>query len=160
MTIRKVYIDGYNLLRKVVRYDKLMKSNADAARRSFVESLRAKIPRGAHATIVFDGAGEAIGGGNPFRVVFSLTRSADNWIRTSLEKENNPRTVLVVSSDHEVQNHARACGAMVSRSEDFLSSSFNDAVSEEEKPESGTMSSDELSMWKKIFSESRSEDDE
>ncbi len=148
--IRNIYIDGYNVMHKVPRYSKLMKSDSDAARRGFVESLRGRIPGGAQAVVVFDGAGEHIASDGRISVRFSLTRSADSWIRKAVESETHPARVLVVSSDHEVQNHARACGAQVQRAEDFLNSR-EPGKPQEEKPSAGTLSDREVSEWMKLF---------
>ena len=113
MTTKKVYVDGYNVLRKVPRFAKLLKSNSDAARRGFVESLKRKVKQGVFLNVVFDGAGEHIPPQGPISVTFTYTRTADSWIRMALERESQPAAVLVVSSDHEVMNHARAHGAFV-----------------------------------------------
>lgn len=153
MQIRKMYIDGYNALRKVRRYEKLMKSNADAARRGFAEHVRGKLRHGTQAVIVFDGAGEHIPGTGPVSVVYSYTRTADSWIRHALENEHHPAAVLVVSSDHEVQNHARACGAQVKRSEDFLDrGDETSGESAAEKPPDRALNDDEVAMWMRLFS--------
>ena len=54
-------------------------------------------------------------------VVYSLTRTADSWIRSALERDPFPRMTLVVSSDNEVRAHAAACGASLMSSQEFIS---------------------------------------
>ena len=120
MEYKQTYIDGYNVLRKISRLERLMKSNADAARRGLVEFVRKRMRSKGHITIVFDGHGEVIGGGPSIAVVFSLTRTADDWIRLHLELNRHPRMVLVVSSDNEVRGHALECGAEVMTSQEFI----------------------------------------
>ncbi len=118
----KMYIDGYNVLRKIPQLSKLMKSDADAARRRFVDLLAARndVRKNVSTTVVFDAYGEAINAVPWIYVVFANTRTADSWIRMKIEAERSARNILVISSDHEIQNHASACGAAVMRAEDFL----------------------------------------
>ncbi|PLX31101.1 MAG: hypothetical protein C0600_06440 [Ignavibacteria bacterium] len=120
MEYKQTYIDGYNVLRKISRLERLMKSNSDAARRSFVEFVRKRARSKGHITIVFDGHGDVIGAGSSVAVVFSLTRTADDWIRMNLEQHRHPRMVLVVSSDNEVRGHALECGSEVMSSQEFI----------------------------------------
>lgn len=120
MQYKKTYIDGYNVLRKLTRFERMMRSSGDAARRGFVEFVRARSRNKGHVTIVFDGNGMAVGGGPNLSAVFSQTRTADSWIRMQLELERQPRAVLVVSSDNEVRAHALACGADVQSAQEFI----------------------------------------
>lgn len=120
MQYKKTYIDGYNVLRKLTRFERMMRSSGDAARRGFVEFVRARSRNKGHVTVVFDGNGMAVGGGPNLSAVFSQTRTADSWIRMQLELERQPRAVLVVSSDNEVRAHALACGADVQSAQEFI----------------------------------------
>ncbi|MFA6233568.1 MAG: NYN domain-containing protein, partial [Bacteroidota bacterium] len=120
MEYKRTYIDGYNLLHKISRLERLMKSNADAARRGLVEFVRKRVRGKGHVVLVFDGHGEVIGAGSSISVVFSLTRTADDWIRHNLEQDQHPRMTMVVSSDNEVRAHAVACGAAVRSAQEFI----------------------------------------
>lgn len=120
MEYKKTYIDGYNVLRKISRLERLMQSNADAARRGLVELVRRRARSLGHVVVVFDGHGDAIGAGAHVSVVYALTRTADSWIRMNLEQERQPRMCLVVSSDNEVRAHAAACGADLRSSQEFI----------------------------------------
>lgn len=120
MEYKQTYIDGYNVLRKISRLERLMKSNADAARRGLVEFVRKRARGKGHITIVFDGHGDVIGAGSSIAVIFSLTRTADDWIRMHLEQNRQPRMALVVSSDNEVRGHALECGAEVMSAQEFI----------------------------------------
>jgi predicted RNA-binding protein with PIN domain len=117
-----VFIDGYNLLRKQPRWNALLRSHADAARAACVRAVTRSLGHDTDAVLVFDGHGKPIVSGCRMRVVFAASSSADAWIRRQLESIARPRNAMVVSSDHEVTRHARAMGAGVCRSEDFLRS--------------------------------------
>lgn len=152
MEYRKTYIDGYNVLRKIVRLERMMQSDADAARRAFVEFVRKRSRDKGHVVIVFDGHGEVIGGGHRMSVVFSLTRTADAWIRMNLEQYRHPRMALVVSSDNEVRGHAAACGAAIVSAQEFISDrkeNSEDLV--EMKLKNRPVSRHEVEFWMRQF---------
>ncbi len=155
MQYKKTYIDGYNVLRKISRLDRLMKSNADAARRGFLDFVRRRSKNRGHIVIVFDGHGESPGSGSMITTVYSLTRTADSWIRRNLENERQPRAVLVVSSDNEVRAHALACGAEILSSQEFIED--GNAIDREENLEqylkNRTVSANEISFWLQAFGE-------
>jgi len=154
MEYKKTYIDGYNVLRKITRLERMMQSDADAARRAFVEFVRKRSRDKGHVVIVFDGHGEVIGGGHRMSIVFSLTRTADAWIRMSLEQDRHPRMVLVVSSDNEVRAHAAACGADIVSAQEFITDrkeSREDLV--EMKLKNRAVSQHEVEFWLREFGE-------
>jgi predicted RNA-binding protein with PIN domain len=120
MRVRVTYIDAYNVMHRMPRLRRLLKSDADAARRSFVEHVRTHPAAHGTVVVVFDGHGEAITSGRGMRVVFSLTRTADSWIRAALEADAQRPGARVVSSDGDVCAHARACGADIMDADAFL----------------------------------------
>ena len=158
MEYKRTYIDGYNVLLKINRLGRLMKSNPDAARRGLVEFVRKRARDKGHVVIVFDGHGDAIGGGSSITVVFSLTRTADDWIRQQLEQDAHPRMCLVVSSDNEVRAHAAVCGARLLSSQEFIDDrkrGTGDAVEMHLKTRDVTEG--EVRFWMREFGEGREE---
>jgi predicted RNA-binding protein with PIN domain len=156
MEYKRTYIDGYNLLHKISRLERMMKSNADAARRGLVEFVRKRSHGKGQILLVFDGHGEVINAGNSISVVFSLTRTADGWIRVNLEQDRQPRMTLVVSSDNEVRAHAGACGAALLSAQEFI------REEKSEKPDMGemhlknrTLSESEIKFWLDEFGKER-----
>ena len=152
MAQRIVYIDAYNVLHKVPRLSRLLASNADAARRGLVTMLSSRREHATVMHIVFDSCGEPINDVRDVTVVFSMSRSADAWIRMRVEQERNPRAVLVVSSDREVISHAAAMGAAVRTAEEFLGNDLR-ALSRAEVPEKETrpLSKGEINEWMALF---------
>ena len=55
MEYKRTYIDGYNVLRKISRLERMMRSNADAARRGLVASVQKRSRSLGHVFVVFDG---------------------------------------------------------------------------------------------------------
>lgn len=149
---RHVYIDAYNVLHKIPHLARLLRSNADAARRGLVEIVSAHRVPGATMHVVFDAFGEPIGGGAGVTVVFAMTRTADGWIRMRIENDPAPRASLVVSSDHEVLAHAAAMGAATLSSERFLGSRATGAApSGEEAKRRGRLPQSEIDEWMSLF---------
>jgi predicted RNA-binding protein with PIN domain len=147
-----VFIDGYNLLHKVQGLGKLLKSHSDAARRGLVDLVCGRAMKGAVTWIVFDGVGEQISAAAGYHVVYSGSRSADEWIRVRLEREIQPRQALVVTSDAEVARHAKSLGARVEDADAYLgreSSGIAQSTSAE-KP-GDVLSDSERRLWLKLF---------
>ncbi len=74
-------------------------------------------------TIVFDGyannphINDLV---NDMRLVFSCEDKADDKIKRMVESFENPRNIIVVSSDNEIRNFVKSCGAGVLTVEEFL----------------------------------------
>jgi predicted RNA-binding protein with PIN domain len=152
MPHRHVYIDAYNVLHKIPQLSRLLKSNAEAARQSLVSVLASRHEHASTMHVVFDSYGAPITGPRGVKVVFAMTRSADAWIRMQVEKEGNPRSLLVVSSDAEVRGHAAAMGADVRSAEEFLGNAAaaaapGDAPEKETRP----LSKREVEEWAALF---------
>jgi hypothetical protein len=82
------------------------------------------------AILVMDGPRGGGGGRDRVRVVASgAGRSADAWIAAMVDRSSSPRSILVVSSDREVQRHARRRRCRVLDAERFLRQIGEDAVS-------------------------------
>jgi len=151
MTRRSVYIDAYNVLRKHPRLSRLLRSNAEAARLALVQAVTRTHGRGVDLFIVFDGHGVPIAAGSRVHVVFTRAGSADGWIRGQLERSRHPRQTLVISSDHEVAQHARAMGAAVQPSEQFLDSMNRGVATSEGMDQNRGLTDGEVREWLALF---------
>jgi predicted RNA-binding protein with PIN domain len=156
-----MYIDGYNVLRKIPQLSRLMKSDADAARRRFIDFLatRDDVRKTASTTVVFDAYGEAITTVPWIHVIFTNTRSADSWIKMKIDGDKSTRNTLVISSDHEIQNHASAYGAAVMRAEEFLQPPHerreHHPEEDDESYKNRAMSRDEMQFWLDEFTSAK-----
>ena len=155
MEYKRTYIDGYNVLHKISRLARMMKSNPDAARRGLVEFVRKRSRAKGQITVVFDGHGDAIGGGRAITVVYSLTRTADDWIRFQLESDPYPRMALVVSSDNEVRAHAAVCGAHLLSAQEFITDVKKESADlVEQHIKNRPVSESEVRFWLREFERS------
>jgi predicted RNA-binding protein with PIN domain len=159
-------IDGYNLLNATGIFAQAGPgTELHRTRVALLKFLSASIdPRERKATtIVFDASGAPPGlprtiNHEGITVHFAQRHSdADEMIEELLEQYREPRSLLVVSSDHRVQRAARHVGASFLDSEEWYSerlalcrdrrAAADDAAA---KP-TGNLTSDELNYWLREF---------
>jgi uncharacterized protein len=115
-------------------------------------------------TVIFDAGlpgGEAkhLSGGGVNVVFASANRSADALVIRRIEQIPNPPEYTVVSSDEAILAAARRRRVPVQRSETFATAMLEDRTFRErqgtapqtERPEAGTMSSEEMAEWLELF---------
>ncbi len=154
-TIKMYYIDAYNVMHKIPSLSTVMKNNIDIARRNIIEQIAMWTPKASKSVIVFDGASDTVLSQTKQRkIVFSKSISADQYIRHELEKLGSTRTVCVVSSDHEVRNHAKAIGAQIVSAEEFITQIQPREKNIDEDHKEQHVSKKEVEMWMKIFKHS------
>jgi uncharacterized protein len=159
-------IDGYNLLNVTGIFAQAGPgTELHRTRVALLNFLAASIEPREHktTTIVFDAAGAPPGLPRTIKhegitVHFAQRHSdADEMIEELLEQHREPRSLLVVSSDHRVQRAARHVGASFLDSEEWYSerlalcrdrrATADDAAA---KP-TGNLTSDELNYWLREF---------
>ncbi len=146
--IKRYLIDGNNLIWKIPRLAKLQKADKQAAREHLIPLLDRKFARsGTTVTVYFDGFQDGELRSSKVKIKYSNDRSADGLIIEEIERSKNPRTLCVVSSDHEIQNLAKVCGAKIIKSEEFFNDKSNEQI-EDEKPK-GKIS--DVEEWMRLF---------
>jgi predicted RNA-binding protein with PIN domain len=126
MSLRYI-IDGYNVLKHEAFGGKGKRSDDPCV--SLARCIRLNHLTGSsnnEVIMVFDGyrpscANVADDAG--ITVVFSCDESADERIRRIIEREPNPKVLVVVTDDNEIRFFARAAGCAVQHVEEFLHSS-------------------------------------
>ena len=154
-------IDGYNLLHAVPSLKKMLTRDAVGAREQLIALIaRQTMKRKFRCTIVFDGApppgSRPPAQQSPVHVAYSTGISADSYIRNMIEKSKQPTNLVVVSSDHEILNHAHACSCTTHTSQYISAWLFENEDAGEEK-EQNMLSKNEVEAWLKIF-DKRSEE--
>jgi predicted RNA-binding protein with PIN domain len=148
-------IDGYNLLHAIPSLKKMLTRDALGAREQLIALIaRQTMKRKFRCTIVFDGAppsgSRPPAQQSPVHVAYSTGISADSYIRNMIEKSKQPTNLVVVSSDHEILNHAHACSCTTHTSKYFSGLLFQEEDRGEEK-EQTPLSKAEVEEWLKIF---------
>lgn len=124
--VRRLIVDGYNLLHGTPRYAKVVERDIDAARDRLIADLGARAAEGEDVTVVFDGAGNPMSDGQPrlvggVTVVFSPHGvDADSIIEgLAAEARRSGDEATVVTSDGATRWTAVGGPVVVSRSAGF-----------------------------------------
>lgn len=155
-------IDGNNVMGQRVGWHK----DKPRARRELMDQLaRFAEARGISVSVVFDGAPEqhfTDGASYRGRVrVFYAERgaNADERIKSFVEASRERRTLHVVTSDRELANYARRCGAQVIAAGEFrrrMEEAERETAPHEQKQEIEA----DAEHWMRYFGVSDGEDDQ
>jgi predicted RNA-binding protein with PIN domain len=155
-------IDGNNVMAQRVGWHR---DKPKARRRLMDELARFALARRVRVTVVFDGAPEQhFADGASYRgvrVFYSERGSnADERIKQMVEAERGRRTLIVVTSDRQLADYVRRCGAPVIRSGEFrkkMEEATRDIPHQDEKELSAR---GELTEWMRYFGVAPEDDDE
>ena len=151
-----IFIDGHNLIHRVKELREYMQTDHELARNELIGRLVRLISnKNINIHLVFDGnrvgqpSNQYING---IHVTYSIKpQTADTVIKLLLDKSNNPRNVLVVSSDNSVYQYAKTSKAQVLRSEEFYKKYIHVDRSFESTGKEKEMSPEELQNWIELF---------
>lgn len=114
-------IDGNNLIGKDKILNQIQKKNKQQSREklSFMLSRYFSSTKSS-VSLHFDGfEKESIKTSN-LKIFYSNNSSADNIIKSEIEKSKNPRNIILITSDNNLIEFGRVCSCKVIRSEDFI----------------------------------------
>jgi len=127
--MRRLIIDGYNLLRGTPRYSGLTERDIDTARERLIADLGARVADGADVTVVFDGGGNPESEGVPsdiggITVIFSPYGVEADAVIAMLREHDVVAKVFYPEESEVARRQMRDFGGMVS----FLAESDEEAV--------------------------------
>lgn len=157
---KQIIVDGYNVGHKLGI--KVTGSNLEFIR-SKVEALVLKycISLKIKATIVYDGMGVLASSERNSNLDIEFTpdgKTADSRIKELVDRFYPKKSVLVISSDHSIQQYAKLSGFKTIHSEIFIQEStsgrssnkpINKTFTQKEKPTN--VSDSEVQKWLKLF---------
>jgi predicted RNA-binding protein with PIN domain len=154
--MQKMIVDGYNVLHADPELKRMIRQDLQKARRILVRRLTDYLEdRRVQVTLVFDGRGgltdvdvEIPG---KLQILYSAAgQTADELIVGMLERSDSPRRFIVVTSDMaDIGRTARAMGAGLLSSQDFLSRIQPAATPPQE--DTGGETPGDLDYWLKQF---------
>jgi len=159
--MKKIIIDGYNLIHSIPRLKNQLSVDLESARDDLIDMLsRYKMKKKVDITVVFDGRAGSIENKDTKKgiiVHFShAPEKADQVIKRLIDKYEQEKGVMVVSSDREIFDYAKMCGLKRVRSGNFavklLSLQTKSSASKRNKEKTDhTMSNEELQEWMDLF---------
>lgn len=116
-------LDGYNIIHRMP--SALRQKTLEEQRRTLIDFIERHRPQGSlnnQVTVVFDGNEDIFGGmdSKTVKIFFSLRESADDKIKKIVARSKNPKDIIVVTDDRDIQYAVRALRARVSSTESFL----------------------------------------
>ena len=147
--IRKYIIDGNNLIGKINELWVLQQKDKQLSRIKLVKIIDQYFREKKYkVSIHFDGyAGPKIPS-SFCSIHYSNDRSADSRIKHEIDGERNPKTLVIVSSDHSVQNYSKVNSCTIIKSEEFARLLQKGKKRDSEEDITKTISNDEI---KKLF---------
>lgn len=121
-------IDGYNIINHPL-FSKRSNKKIHDRRKALLDLIKINRLSGSaknKVTVVFDGypspedAQELSGNTEGISVVFSRSESADEKIKRIVESYGNPKNIIVVSDDKQIQSAVKSLNASVSAAQDFI----------------------------------------
>jgi len=113
-------IDGNNLIGKIKTLKQIQAKDKQESREGLVFLLNKYFAgKKNKATLHLDGHPKNALHFVKGKIVYSENKSSDSLIRIEIDHSKNPKLITLVSSDHSLQNYARANSCKVIKSEDF-----------------------------------------
>jgi len=121
--MKKYIIDGYNLL-KSPAFNIPLNLDLENQRNHLIRMIRSYAQfEHCQVAIIFDNSikgNDKVSGDGRVQIQFTKpSMEADELIKIMIRKSNNPRNLIVVSSDRAIQYAAKDHGALVLSSEDY-----------------------------------------
>lgn len=117
-------LDGYNIIHKVPEF---LEGKLQDQRNHLIRFLETRRPHGSsrnQVTVVFDGQPDVWHDGEHtgvVRVIFTSNESADEKIKRMVRRAGNPKNMIVVTDDREIQYAIGAAGATSITVDAFMS---------------------------------------
>jgi predicted RNA-binding protein with PIN domain len=148
--MKSYLIDGNNLMGKIRPIIKIQIKDKQMARERLVMMIEKYFnKRKGKVYLHFDGFPNAPLNLSKGNIIYSEKSKADKKIKEQIEITKNRKNLIVISSDHEIQNFARVCSCDVSSSEDFAKElTSRENINEEENR---IKAINDIEEFKKLF---------
>lgn len=147
--MKTYYIDGNNLIGKVKSLWELQQKDKQASREKLSFILdRYFLKRNHNAVVFFDGHPNLAINTSKLKVIYSESKTADEIIKNHIERNKNPRNLIVISSDRLLMEFSRVCNCEVVPSNVFAAEILRTKNIDEEEEKKKSISDDDI---KKLF---------
>ncbi len=143
-------IDGNNLIGKMKNLHSLQRKDKQETREKLALILeRFFIKKKIKVTLHFDGFANDPIKTSGIKIIYSENKTADENIKSQIEKSKKRTTLIVVSSDNNIREFARVCSCEVIKSEDFVKQILSSQSQDEEVERIKNI--DDPDEFKKLF---------
>ncbi len=154
--MKKIIVDGYNLIHAIPELKNKLSHDLEAARNDLLNLLiRYRNKKKVNITVIFDGRPGSIEDQEMkkgLKVQFSQApEKADQVIKRMIDKIEGEKGVMVVSSDREIFDYAKVCGLARIKSGEFAAQLLPSPAKKNKKKTDAEMSDDELQEWMRLF---------
>lgn len=147
--MKKFIIDGNNLIGKDRKLKTIQKKDPQESRFQLAFKLdRYFSDKKYKVNLHFDGHQKDPIGTSKVRITYSDNRTADEVIRDQIESANNPKNLIVVTSDRSLFEFAKVCRCEIQSSEAFLNQIEKESETKSEEEITKSISDDEI---KRLF---------
>jgi len=148
--MKSYIIDGNNLMGKINTIKMIQSKDKQQARERLVMMIEKFFNnRNEKVYLHFDGFQNTPLSLSKGKIIYSEKSKADKKIKDQIEIAENRKNLIVVSSDHEIQNFARVCSCNVLSSEEFSKGlTSNKDLNEEENR---IKAINDIEEFKKLF---------
>ena len=120
LKMKSYLIDGNNLMGKISPIKKIQIKDKQMARERLVMIIEKYFnKRKGEVFLHFDGFPNTPLNLSKGKIIYSEKSKADKKIKEQIELSKNRKNLIVISSDHEIQDFARVCSCDVLPSEEF-----------------------------------------
>ena len=113
-------IDGNNLIGKIKPLSAIQKKDKQSSREKLTNILNRYFSgKKTRISLHFDGHPNIALHFSKGSIHYSLNQPSDNLIKKEIENSNNPRLIILVTSDHNLMDFGRVCGCTIISSEEF-----------------------------------------
>ncbi len=155
----KILVDGYNVMHKMKSIKPLLRSNLEASRETFVETMQSYLKGGGASVrmvVVFDGKNDPAHSSGftrehgRLKIMFSRPpKTADTLLVQLMDEEQEPRQLLIVSSDRDITVAAKCRSIKTQSSEDFIEKLHG--TPRRPAKETPQLTKGEVEYWMNIF---------
>lgn len=148
--MKQYIIDGNNLIGKLPSLKILQKKDKQRSREKLAFIIdNYFIQKKAKVFLHFDGHPKEPIRINNASIVYSKNLTADEKIKNQVGKSENPRNIIVITSDNNLTEYARVCSSTVIKCEEFAKAFLLRKDGDEEKKRIEEMNNSE--EFKKLF---------
>jgi predicted RNA-binding protein with PIN domain len=118
--MKSFLIDGNNLIGKIRTIKNIQSKDKQLSRERLVMLIEKYFnKRKGKVYLHFDGFQNSPLNLSKGKIIYSEKSKADKKIKEQIELSKNRKNLIVISSDHEIQNFAKVCSCDILSSEDF-----------------------------------------